>query len=372
MHPNLDIYGGGERVCHYIIKTLATHDQKVELLTFEFDTNRFHEIMGEELPANVTVHSIGKRLEVKPPFTVYKRRRNIIKLLKEHKDKLDYDYLFSTQSFSPFEVSFLDKTKKSIAYVHFPEIHFDYYHSGLTRRIYLWLFKRWVEEGIKKLDVIFCNSNYTKGMIERYWGPLGISEPIVIYPPVNLDDFWCSKPLSERKKRVTYVGRFIPQKRHEIIKKLASELPEYEFVSIGGLRDTEEAWFKAFSEETPKNYILKPNLPMDDLVRTVQDSRVYTHLMEGEHFGIAPMEALAGGCITLVHNSGGAGEFIPEEFRWTNYEDLKSKIVRFMEADEKSLGWEQQREKLWRQLSTLSPKSFEEKIWAHLQSTIDV
>ena len=38
--------------------------------------------------------------------------------------------------------------------------------------------------------------------------------------------------------------------------------------------------------------------------------------MEGEHFGIAPMEALASGCITLAHNSGGSGDFIPEEYRW--------------------------------------------------------
>ena len=49
--------------------------------------------------------------------------------------------------------------------------------------------------------------------------------------------------------------------------------------------------------------------------------------MEGEHFGIAPMEALASGCITLVHNSGGSGEFIPEEFRWSTFEDLKEKIA---------------------------------------------
>ena len=25
VHPNLDIYGGGERVCHHIIKALVAH-----------------------------------------------------------------------------------------------------------------------------------------------------------------------------------------------------------------------------------------------------------------------------------------------------------------------------------------------------------
>jgi len=54
--------------------------------------------------------------------------------------------------------------------------------------------------------------------------------------------------------------------------------------------------------------------------------------MEGEHFGISPIEALASGCITIVHNSGGMKEFIPEEFRWEKYEDLKEKIVKSMES----------------------------------------
>ena len=34
--------------------------------------------------------------------------------------------------------------------------------TRLKRQVYLWLFKRWVEQGIVKLDMVFCNSNYTK------------------------------------------------------------------------------------------------------------------------------------------------------------------------------------------------------------------
>ena len=124
VHPYLDIYGGGERVCHSVIKTLVAHDQKVELLTFDFDAGRYRDIVGEEFPKEVVVHSLGKRIEVEPPFTIYKRHRNFVKLLKKYRDQLNYDYLFSTQSSSPFEPVFLNKAKKNIAYVHFPEIHY--------------------------------------------------------------------------------------------------------------------------------------------------------------------------------------------------------------------------------------------------------
>jgi glycosyltransferase involved in cell wall biosynthesis len=364
VHPYLDIYGGGERVCHNVIKTLVNHGQDVELLTFDFDHAKYRDIVSEDFPKSVVVHSLGERIKVKPPFTIYKRHRNFVALLKKYRNQLDYDYLFSTQSSSPFEPVFLNKAKKNIAYVHFPEIHYDYAHSRLKRRLYLWLFKRWVEEGIDKLDMVLCNSNYTKEAITQYWKSHGVKEPVVVYPPVNLDKFWCDKPLSKRRRRVAYVARFIPAKRHEILKRLAADLPDIEFVSIGGIIEGDKPWLEAFQKDLPPNYTLKANLPGAELVGTLQDSRVYVHLMEGEHFGIAPVEGLASGCVTVVHNSGGMKEFIPQEYRWNTYEDLKEKIVRAMDSERT---WDAERTELWRKIAVLSPEKFQENIWTNIQ-----
>jgi len=371
VHPYLDIYGGGERVCHNVIKTLIVHEQKVELLTFEFDANRYRDIVGEEFPKDVVIHLLGKRIEVKPPFTIYKRHRNFIKLLKKYRNKLEYDYLFSTQSSSPFEPVFLNKAKKNIAYVHFPEIHFDYARSRSKRRLYLWLFKRWVEQGIDKLDMVFCNSNYTKEKIMQYWTIHGVKEPVVVYPPVNLEKFWSDTQLAKRQKRVVYIARFIQVKRHEIMKRLAAELPDYKFVSIGGLIDAEKEWFNKFSENLPKNYSLKTNLPGHELINILHNSRIYVHLMEGEHFGIAPVEGLASGCVTIVHNSGGMKEFIPDEFRWETYDDLKQKVVKYMQDETAIASWESKRQQLWHKISILNPEKFQNQIWSKLQEIIE-
>jgi glycosyltransferase involved in cell wall biosynthesis len=352
------------------MKTLILHGQRVELLTFDFDNNRYRDMVGEELPREVTLHSLGAKIEIEPPFTLYKRRHNFAKLLKEQNDRLKYDFLFSTQSSPPFEPVFLNRAKKNIAYVHFPEIHFDYERANLKRRVYLWLFKKWVERGVGKLDMIFCNSNYTRETIERFWKIRGLHGPIVVYPPVNLDTFWCDKPLSERRKRVICVARFAPVKRHEIMKKLAIDLVSYEFVSAGALTEDEKDWYTRFSENLPSNYTLKINLPASELVELYHDSRVYVHLMEGEHFGIAPIEGLASGCITLTHNSGGMKEFIPEEFRWQSYADLEDKIVRFMESSEESLNWEKKRKELWSKISVLNPNVFQDSIWSHVKTLI--
>jgi glycosyltransferase involved in cell wall biosynthesis len=219
--------------------------------------------------------------------------------------------------------------------------------------------------------MVFCNSNYTKEKIMRYWKSHGVKDPIVVYPAVNLDKFWCETPLAERRKRAVYVARFIPVKRHEILKRLAADLPAYEFVSVGGLIDAEKAWFNKFQENLPPNYSLKTNLPGPDLLKILQDSRIYVHLMEGEHFGIAPVEGLASGCVTIVHNSGGMQEFIPEEFRWENYDDLKEKIVRYLETENESASWETKRPQLWNKISALTPEVFQNSIWAQVQTLIE-
>lgn len=371
VHPYLDIYGGGERVCHNVIQTLVDHGQNVELLTFDFDINRYKDIVGEEFPNDVMVHSLGKRIEVKSPFTIYKRHHNFVKLLKKYRNQLEYDYLFSTQSSSPFEPVFLNKAKKNLAYVHFPEIHYDYARGTFKRRLYLWLFKRWVEQGIDKLDVVFCNSNYTKEAIKRYWKSHGVKEPVVVYPAVNLEKFWFEKPLLQRQKRIVYIARFIPIKRHEILKRLAADLPDYKFVSVGGLIDAEKDWFDKFQENLPKNYTLQTNLPGPELLNILHSSRIYVHLMEGEHFGIAPVEGLASGCVTIVHNSGGMREFIPDEFRWETYDDLKEKIVKYMEDEKASAQWDTTRVQLWSKISLLTPNNFQSNIWSNVKSLIE-
>jgi glycosyltransferase involved in cell wall biosynthesis len=363
--PYLDIYGGSEKVCHNVIKTLLAHGQDVQLLTLHFDAEKYRNIVGEEFPKQVNVHTLNKKVEVKPPFTIYKRHHALVQLLKEHRTHLKYDYLFSTQSSSPIEPLFLKNAKKNIAYVHFPEIHSEYNRSSLKKKVYLWLFKRWVEQCIGKLDLVFCNSNYTKEAIEHYWKGYGVKEPIVVYPPVNLEKLWCDTPLV---KRAIYIGRFVPSKRHEIFKRLAADLPAYEFVSVGGLTETDKTWLNGFSSNIPENYKVKTNLPQAELTQMLQNSRMYVHLMEGEHFGIAPIEGVASGCVTLVHDSGGMKEFILEEFRWQTYNDLKEKIVQFMDSTEK---WDAKRKLLWSKISHLNPETFQENIWLRIQKLME-
>jgi glycosyltransferase involved in cell wall biosynthesis len=94
--------------------------------------------------------------------------------------------------------------------------------------------------------------------------------------------------------------------------------------------------------------------------------------MEGEHFGIAPVEGLASGCIAIVHDSGGMQEFIPEDYRWRTYEDLKSKIINLMEFSETSQNWDSTRPQLWKKISVLTPETFQEQIWFNVKPILGI
>jgi len=97
----------------------------------------------------------------------------------------------------------------------------------------------------------------------------------------------------------------------------------------------------------------------------LQESKIYVHLMEGEHFGIAPIEALASGCITLIPESCGVREFFPEIFRWKDEDDLKDKISKVIKADEN--WWSSYREPLMAKIRELDPKNFSTKLWRCLK-----
>ena len=48
--------------------------------------------------------------------------------------------------------------------------------------------------------------------------------------------------------------------------------------------------------------------------------------MEGEHFGISIVEAMALGCVPIVHNSGGMKEFVPAKYRYQTPMEAAQKI----------------------------------------------
>jgi glycosyltransferase involved in cell wall biosynthesis len=62
----------------------------------------------------------------------------------------------------------------------------------------------------------------------------------------------------------------------------------------------------------------------------LKKAEIALHTMVGEHFGISIVEAMALGCIPIVHDSGGMVEFVPEQYRYQTVTDAAEKISREM------------------------------------------
>ena len=52
------------------------------------------------------------------------------------------------------------------------------------------------------------------------------------------------------------------------------------------------------------------------------------HPTLNEHFGISIVEAMALGCIPVVHDSGGPREFVNEKFRYESVEEAAEKVEK--------------------------------------------
>ena len=56
---------------------------------------------------------------------------------------------------------------------------------------------------------------------------------------------------------------------------------------------------------------LIPNATKDEMMNAMSTSMVYLHTMNGEHFGISIVEAMAAGLIPVVPSYGGCSEIVP-------------------------------------------------------------
>jgi glycosyltransferase involved in cell wall biosynthesis len=134
-----------------------------------------------------------------------------------------------------------------------------------------------------------------------YWGR--VAE--VVYPPVDIENF---KPV-RKEFLVVSVGRFTPVKNYELVIEVARRMPDVKFVIVGR-KNLFAPYFDKIAALKPDNVTLIADMSRGDVSVLLGKAKVYLHSMVGEHFGISVVEAMAAGCIPVVHDSGGPKEVI--------------------------------------------------------------
>jgi alpha-1,2-mannosyltransferase len=298
VHPYLKELGGAEQVFLHAVKALAEKSKSVIVLGGLPNREDFGKIANANV-VDIPYGRAGFRLrkfQVYQKFFRHEFLRNKLrrKIGSVHLEVLTQDPMF-----------LLGVGARKVAYVHYPENLWRV--QGATRRFrrfwkvfYLPISLR-VRQQVSKIDLLFCNSEYTKQAILAKWG----RDAEVIYPPVEVESF---QPGSKEDFVVT-VGRFVRTKNYELVVEVAKRLPYLKFVIIGR-KQSHDPYYAKIEKLKPNNLVLLPNLPTAEMRVVLGKAKLYLHTMIGEHFGISVVEAMAAGCIPIVHNSGGTKEAI--------------------------------------------------------------
>ena len=315
-HPTLDWYGGAEVVAVAMANSLAQNGYDVVVFVNNtLDQKRIRDMVGEPLWSSIKVIVNPTFFNPHGRFHIYESAYRSLTL------KLHCDLLVDTYSNCVFPWS-------NVSYIHFPIVinrartqFVPPFLKGL--RFYDVLaapyvfFQKRLEDYKGKL--IFTNSYFTAKVV---MDSLGI-EPKVLYPPIPNFFFQQSCPMAERPREdlVVTIARFGYGKSVELVPSIANlTCKNVHYVMIGLAHD--QSIIQAVKNKIKRLHleariVVVPNASRQDIKNYLAKAKVYLHTMKNEHFGISIAEAMSMGCVPVVHNSGGAPEFVPDRYRYS-------------------------------------------------------
>lgn len=201
----------------------------------------------------------------------------------------------------------------------------------------------WGKLKLRGWDLIIYNSLFTKQNSESNWSLASQ----VIYPPV---DTMKIKPL-KKENYILSVGRFfgyLKDKKHELLinafKDIYKEnkLKGWSLHLIGSASEGDSDYLndlKVLAADFPVKFY--PNLEYEGLAKLYGQASIYWHAAgfgeddptKMEHFGIATVEAMAGGCVPVVIGKGGQNEIVENGksgFLWLNLKELKEFTLKLI------------------------------------------
>ena len=217
-------------------------------------------------------------------------------------------------------------------------------------------FEKNLENYTNKL--ILANSCFTANAVKE---AIGVDSK-VLYPPIpstfyTSENDYCK---TGRDNLVVTTARFGQGKGVELIPVIASLTnPNTNFVLIGlaqdpNVVDNVKLIIKKLKLENRVKIIT--NASRKEIKNYLRKAKVYLHTTRMEHFGISIVEAMAMGCLPVVHDSGGTPEFVPDKYRYTT-EYSAATIV------EKAIyGWSEKESEIMRQIADrFSEANFEKR-----------
>ncbi|MBI4130585.1 glycosyltransferase family 4 protein [Candidatus Roizmanbacteria bacterium] len=307
--PYLNTLGGGER---YMLE-IASHLSTVHNVSLFWDEKDIKEKAQQILSINI------HRVTLVP--NIFSRTHSLYKKISISRK---YDLLI-----------FLSDGSIPLSLARYNLLHFQQPFRGIGGTSVLNVVK------LSRYQRIVCNSEFTKRFIDQEF----TCSSDVLYPPVSVEKFH----EGNKQQVILSVGRFHPFKKHHemirIFNKASKQLNGWQLHLAGGLLKQDDNYFSELQHLTRSSSVrLLPNISFSTLQKEYASAMFYWHAAgfgEGEnehpermeHFGIAPVEAMAAGCIPLLFNGGGLREIIQsgkQGYLWNDEDECLEQMMQLI------------------------------------------
>jgi len=321
IHPHLSVIGGSEELTRMLIEELSSMDFEVGVVTRE----------PRELPESVPVWRIVKG----GGYGVAARLSEVLQSLSEalHEFEPDACLVMIHEPVYAAAIKMISPGTPVGIYIHFP-IEEEVTERNVDSFYEMHRFPIFEPRMYLLPDVHMANSLYTARALYRMFG----IEANVVYPCISRVYTDNEPDLdSEREPIILSVGRIVPQKNHEAIirafRVVRSEVPDARLVIVGSVDPRYENYFRRIQRlvEETRGVELEVSPPRDRLLELYRRADVYVHARLGEHFGLAPLEAMSQGAIVVAHESLGLLEILNpgrEVLVYRRFSELGKAIVR--------------------------------------------
>ena len=307
--------GGGERLCCDTIRSLIANGHTIALLSETFEPRQIEEFFGyDRLFDNVDLFLYPPRKRSTPygstGHLIHHAKGQTRALSQNHFRDRAWDLMFSTQDAGYIP----DLELPVLQWGYFPKHMPSFFEIDLPKAIRSFPVSRYYQKKIARIGLVLAISEYSKLHLDKEWK----RPSTLVYPSCNM------VPTKAKRNRVVTTARTIPEKRLELFWKVAELCPEYEFVMLL----TNDLRFREYTSklysQIPANGSIVSNPRKDVYHNILGESKVYLHMMVGEHFGITIVEAMSASCVPIVHDSGGPREIVDAEtgFRWQKFEEI--------------------------------------------------
>lgn len=315
-NPYLDILGGGEKHILSILKVFNNFGNQIDIFWDEDLNQKIKKKFG--LVFQPTIKFLPN---------IFKNKKFPFSSIKILKETANYDYFFYVSDGSYF----FSLAKKNFIFAMVP--YQKLYPISLVNKIKTFNYK------------IIANSKFTQKFLKK-WGI-----PSIVIEPYIEDDF-INLPSNKKDKLILSVGRFfshLHSKNQDLIIQMFKKIrqrnhsfKDYKLILAGGLKEEDNNYFN-FLKKTVANdssIIFKTNIDYQEILHLYQSAKYYWHFTgfgidekkspeKVEHFGIAPLEAMAAGCCVVSYAGGRMKDLITDKengFLFKNENEFIKKI----------------------------------------------